>query len=461
MIDRVPEDASAYIDPPFRRLCREVASGHHGELVVEGGLRLRLLSYEPTLFRGSVADFRIETEDGMKVTLLDCVPLSWGAHELECAPNQLVRGQRFWEPNDTVRFLSFSFWGAREALHYNDHVDSGLSNEEPSIPSFRTFIPERIEYSKLDVLTADCETASITVGLNASLRFDRFQPGPRFKPSVRIDFRNPINLDSARRFARHVLTFFELSVGVRSRMLNVRVSTQTLKEQEAAVDSDRPVDDFEFRGPHDEWTIERAFPGCAAFPVHSEAERKASASCLAKWLERIEEWEPAYALASMYIAKRRGFDRDRLMRLASWFEALPMIERRSDVTKEQRMAIAEAAQARARELGRSDLEERIGDVLGSLGYKALRQQIGDVASKLRHRFGKLVPEGIEKDLRHVAKLRNDAAHGRIALDESDPAANIAALRALELVCFLAMLHDLPVTPRNVENNSLAHYILSR
>lgn len=460
------DDPTAYVDPPFRQLCRETQVGLTGEFVFEADqLKLKLISWEGQLFQPTARDICIELEDGHVATLLQCVPQEWNAHFVDCNVNQAVIGHREWTPDDRVRRLTFAFWAAREALHYNDHVEAGIEALDDIGDAVPTLLPSKIERSKLSILNATAGNLRVEVGFDAVVGFDRFRPGPRFRPLVAIEFTEPEELDVAKRLARHVLSFFELSVGVRSRMIDLRIGTQSLEERNSSIAAGAEPDEFMVRVPHTPWGIaDRAPPGTAAFPVYNPEQRALTAKMLSDWLERVTDWEPSYALASQYLTMRSQFNRDRLLRLAAWFESLPIGERKSAIAKTHREAITRAAQEQASKLGLDEYHERIREVLDGLAKKPLKAQLCDVAAILRERFPNLVPEEIAADLQRFAKLRNDAAHGRIALSDDDGARNIRAMRAVELVCFLSMLTDMPVTTATANNlvrHVLAHYALWR
>lgn len=440
-------------DPPFRWLCREGESGLTGEFVADDeGIRLKLVRYDGRWFSGETKDIGVQLENGDVATLFDCVPISWGQVAFETHVNQALIGRRPWTTDDRVKLLTFSFWNGRQALHYADHMT--FEHDDSSEHPFNHFVP-RVDFSKLQIFEAVTDVATISVQLDAKLKFDRFRSGPEFRPLVAIEFVEPQGLDSAHRLASHVLTFFEMSSGRKSRLLDMMVSTQSLAEL-ASAEEKFPSHNFKLRLPYGAWEAEkiRDIP-CALFSVFDVPDREATRRALEKWVSRLAEWEPAYALLSGYLSNRNQFDRDRLLRLAAWFEAMPLADTRTDVSAAQRTAIVAAAQASADQQGRPDLSDRIRELLGGLSRKALKARLEGARERAASRFGASVPESTAVDLVHFAKLRNDAAHGRIAMSGDNAARDIRAIRAAELICLLSLLSDLEL-PSSVSGSIGTH-----
>src|SRR6185503_19937881 len=116
--------------------------------------------------------------------------------------------------DDQVRLVMFSFWEARQALSYSEHLT--LSDDTPFLPI--------VDTKKLNILEVACSAAVVKIGFAANISFDRFKPGPSLRPSVVIEFEESQSLSAALHFASDVLGFFELSCGRHSRLLDVTVS---------------------------------------------------------------------------------------------------------------------------------------------------------------------------------------------------------------------------------------------
>lgn len=452
---------AANTDPPFRYLCKDLRTGVTGELIADDdGIRLKLVRFDHQIFLGGAENFTVELESGDIATLLDCVPMSWGHAVLHTRPNQVLIGRRPWSEDDRVKLLTFSFWNARQALHYNDHMM--FAETQDGEHPFNQLVP-RIDFSKLRILEAKTDFAVVRVGLDASLHFDRFRSGPDFRPLVSIEFSHPQDVTDAHRFASNILTFFELSSGCKSRLLNMMVSTFSAAEREADPE-DFPPNDFKLRLPFTAWEDDGiGLIPCALFSVFETEQRELTRAALEQWVARLSEWQPAYALLSRYIASRAQFDRDRLLRLAALFESIPLNDSRTDVTGSERAAIVAAAQKGAVDVGRSDLSDRIRELLGGLNKKTLKVRLNKALERVARRFGTM-PADMHDDLGHFAKLRNDAAHGRIALSGEDAAKDIGAMRAAELLCLLCMLNGLEVPESardSIGRHSLGSYLIFR
>jgi hypothetical protein len=198
-------------------------------------------------------------------------------------------------------------------------------------------------------------------------------------------------------------------------------------------------------------------PGDVAFPVVRPRDRAATSAALSSWLARGDEWKVVYALASGYLMATDTYDRDRLLRLFAWFEAIPPYKEESGISRSEIDKLAKAAGQKARELSIGVDTSRIKEVLGELKRVPLKKRMTLAVGRVRARFGgSVIPAEVDRDCLEAVRLRNLAAHGSLATNDFDFPSFARAIDAVQMVCFLSMLLDLelseasgPLQPRSL------------
>jgi hypothetical protein len=418
----------------------------------------------------------LQLTNGQYATLLDCVDAGSGdsgdsrtnfiVFQQHVIPNTVLLGTRAWGPSELVRSIQFKFVGANSALHYSEH--SAGHFEASSERTGQALDTHVVEYSKLDILTAKGGPISVKHWMSVVMRLG-IDRDARSTPVVIAGLDEGVEIKSSLSIVYEILAFFEMSLGVRSRAYEIYVSPLTETERIASMEVDGNDQQFLVRLFYGDWqpSKRRTHPGDVVFPVYSSSQRGATSTTLSSWLERRQGWRTAYALASAYLREPDLYDRDRLLRLFAWFEAIPVYQEQSGMSPHQNRKLSRAVSQKAQELGIQVDKGRIREVLNELKRRPLKARMTGAVDLARARFGEtFIPPETLQDCLEAVRFRNLAAHGDLTAGHYEFSLFERAIDAVQMICFLSMLPDLdstdpPVQLRPSSQHPLMSYRLLR
>jgi hypothetical protein len=143
---------------------------------------------------------------------------------------------------------------------------------------------------------------------------------------------------------------------------------------------------------------------------------------------------------------------NRLLAACTWFEEIPTTKSLSTIATEDVDAISRAANATALAHGHTQLESRIRGALKWLSTETHQDQFIRLVNSVTEKFGKGVfRDGVISDLRAAINLRGKAAHGHLSTDDDAAYLSLArATYAMEALCFLLTIRDLPIDEQGIE-----------
>jgi hypothetical protein len=405
-------------------------------------------------------------ENGQYATLLECVEggksyssgREFNAYRESIIPNMVLLGPVAWGRENKVRSIRFTFAGAEAALYYGGHTESKFElRDGEGRPLAAPMDVLVTNYGRLEILKVKT-VDGVTLTLRMDIVSTRDILDPRFTstPTVIIGFDDCLSLREAYRVARDVLTFFEISLGHRSRMKSITVRTVSEDEFIKAIETDKhqSAPEFHLRLWHDGWTMPTAktHPGDVLFPVYNHENRKITEAALAVWIERRAEWSTAYWLAHRYMADANAYDRDRLLRLMAWFEAIPSFRGGSGVSDDSLSKLRKAVRGLPEFVATGITSERLTEVMAELKRLPLKYRLAQAVEQVRAAFGRsIVPSSTGADCHRAASLRNLAAHGEEAIVHENFDALVRGVHALELICCLSMMSDLDLAKDRLEH----------
>jgi hypothetical protein len=301
-----------YTDEPLEVFCRDLCTGLTGRLVIQDEeLRLTLFSFDKELSFKHEQERVLQLENSEYATLLNCVEGggsegTYGRSDFLCrqyhiVPNMIVIGERAWGPNDLVRLIRFKFVGAKTTLEYAEH--SRRRFEASSKDTGNALDSHTIDYSRLDILNAQGGGIHVRLWMSVvdSLGIDR---ETQTEPVIIVDLEKRAQIPASLSIAREILVFFEMSLGVRSRMREMYVRSGTEQEQIASKERGGRYEEFRVCLRFGDWapSRERTHPAYVVFPVYSSDDRDAAKAALSSWLERRQAWKTPYVLASAYLS---------------------------------------------------------------------------------------------------------------------------------------------------------------
>lgn len=451
------EYSEPYADEALRLACKDLDTGCEGQLVVDDEkMHLSLFSFQGRQEDRERIDRTLKLENGKYASLFRCVPagsVTFGGIGIavtsrqDTISNLTIVGPRPWQAAGLVRRMGYSFVGASVAIAYSDHINSEFKKLEAD-----SYVDiDTVRYDKSEVLAIDTRDVVVKIRMSIQRTIGLPDPGTRSTPVVVIEFKRDMTIDEALLFGQGILEFFELSIGVKTRMLKVTVSPMTEAEFRRAIESKKVVEEFSVRRAFGGWrpSSEKGHRGDVFFPATTESARKRTKESLVRWIERIPVWGRAYALGSGYIQGPEVYGRDRLLRLMSWFESIPDYQMSSSISSSNVRDLARAAAARAAEQQVEISLQRICEVLSGLRRLSLRERVASAISDLRKKFGvTVIASSLDRDCQLAVKFRNQAAHGHFDGDQnfSD---FYRSIRAMELVCALSSVSGLDFDERRL------------
>jgi hypothetical protein len=149
------------------------------------------------------------------------------------------------------------------------------------------------------------------------------------------------------------------------------------------------------------------------------------------------------------------------LRLFAWFEAIPLYQEQSGISRSHIAKLAGAASEKAQELSMTVDKKRLSEVLGELKRTPLKERMTCAVDRVRARFGdSVIPRETDQDCREAVRLRNLAAHGSLNADDVQSLSFMRAIEAAQMVSFLSMLLDLGRVHAPAPSHSLMLYRLA-
>jgi hypothetical protein len=184
-------------------------------------------------------------------------------------------------------------------------------------------------------------------------------------------------------------------------------------------------------------------------------------SALSGWIERAEKWRKANRIMLGIMASPNDFSPERIVRAWNWLHEIPDESTTVKVSSDKMSSIAEAAIAKAVEVGLQSLSGRISNALCNLAAETHANRFRRLYRALCDKFGpNILGDNLLSHLELALKFRNRAAHSFfVTRDTNEFHAYVLAVSAMEAFCFLLTISDLPQSPNFIER--LKQYPLVR
>lgn len=435
--------------------CCETQDGmQQGTITIsDSDTKLNLYSFDGQFFDNEQDIFKLKLHNAQYATLLECQLSGSGEtsgsrssiRNSEIVPNFVLLGWRPWDESDKVRSFSFTFVGARNAIHYGDFRQSEFKKLRPSDSDDGPWVDvDIIDYSKTKIIEFKTEGGiEISISMNISGTFGFASREFKCIPYVNVQAPHGLSVRQSMKLAADILNFFEMSLGHKTRLLDTRVFAATRQEisDKIAEDPNYSVPEFQLRSWHDDFSgLTITHPGDALFMFYNPEDRKIASSALNKWLDRREAWSNSYWLSRQYLKDNEVFDRPRMLKLMAWFESMPNHEFSSRVTDTLLSKLRRAVRGlpEFRETGLT--AERLSSVLAELKRIPIKERLTSSIRDIKIYFANIVlPEELEEHAHSAVGIRNISAHG----GEYAPLANstdvVMCVWAIETICLLSSL----------------------
>jgi hypothetical protein len=439
-------------DDSLELLCTAPELKASGQLLVDDAdIRLKLAWFEGKAeVPSELPAIKLVAADGSFATLLSNIatrwsnPISEGVTTAEFTSSYVLIGDEDWALDQKIRRMSFSFYGASVACRYSEHLETPKSTESKKVVDI-------IDTSKLSIFDLSVHGIKISIWLSLAWASEGMDRQTKTTPMIHVEFDQGQSVSDALRVVFDVTTFFSLSMGWRSRPLEVRVNSISHHEQEERSKKDRYdiVASHKLRVHFDTWS-EKSSPDLlgVALRVATVEQRSATKAALTKWIELRDAWSGAYTQLADYLKRNHTFDRTRVLSLAAWFEEIPSTAFASPISKEQVAKIAGAAHLCAIQVDADVSEQRLKGALSVLTQEGFAKRLMLAANATRAIFGsEWIPETLEEHLKSFAKFRHNAAHGTLLISKGNYKEVGSALAAAELLCFF--LHTAAISPGGI------------
>lgn len=431
-----------------RYFCREQSSGkgYSGIFHVdENDMAVQLFEFDEPLVDRFDDLLVLRLEDNRIATLHNNITNGPSSHynydrkvqsaSIQVLSNIVVIGEDPWQPQDPIRRVKFSIEHADDLLHHSDKFDAIADAE------FGDFAEET-----LFELPVEGMKIKVWYPAKGSMRFKRpTEIGVRYG----IDFDEPRDLNSYLKDVLRVVRFISAAMGHRFAPSDIRISRLTEADFCAAVDARSGYHDH---GVHYIWPVEAPerslWVGNAFAHVRDDAHLAEFMECLSHWIERDGQWSAATNIMMTAFTLQRTMSGERLLNVCTWLEEIPGANSELAVSDEDIAAIAAVAAAEAEKRGHRDYAARIAGVIrGQLKKESNAARFQRLHKAVTDRFGcNALTADVIPHLLAAMQYRGRVAHGHYETeDEADYQAFAKSVYAMESLCYLLTVKDLPMS----------------
>lgn len=363
--------------------------------------------------------------------------------------NAVVVGESAWEGDAPIHRVHFAIDHAEELLRHSDRydamADAEIGGEMPDPLLFELRVHDltvRVRYTASGNLSAKRPTR---VGIRYELEFDT----PRDLKTYLADM-------------GVLVQFVSAALGFRFSPSDIRISSLTSAAYLEAVKARKG---YKAHRLHYIWPVEAPkrslWVGRAPVHARDDAELAALIACLQEWIERDPAWRGATTLMMGALALQDTLSGERLLNACSWLEEIPGADSEIIASEEDIAAIADAAAAVAEKRGLADYRTRVAGVIrGQLKKESNAERFARLQGALRERFGSEAPgDDIVPHLLKAMQFRGQAAHGHFEpVNDADFQAFSKAIYAMEALCYLLTIKDLPMPDDGVIRATRQHIV---
>ena len=171
-------------------------------------------------------------------------------------------------------------------------------------------------------------------------------------------------------------------------------------------------------------------------------------NCLRQWVERDDAWSAATNLMMGAFRLQSTMSGERLLNACKWLEEIPGADSEMAVSDEDINAIALVAAAEAEKRGHKEYGPRIAGVIrGQLKKESNAERFVRLHKEICARYGdNALPVDAIPHLLKAMQYRGRVAHGHYEHeDEADYQAFAKSVYAMEAICYLLTIKDLPIS----------------
>jgi hypothetical protein len=348
--------------------------------------------------------------------------------------NIAVIGHDAWAA-DPIRRVQFNIAHADDLMLHSDKFDAIADAEFSALPELTLF-----------ELKIGGVTVKVWYPTSGSVAFKRATTiGIRYA----IEFDEPAILSSYLEIVECVVRFVSAALGHRFGPSEIEISRLSTADSLKAMQERNATGDHSV---HYIWPVTELdnslWVGNSFAHVRDDKELADFIACLRSWIERDADWKDATNLMMGALALKGVMSGERLLTACKWLEEIPSAASAIAVSPEDIEAIASTAAAEAERLGHKDYKDRIAGVIrGQLKTESNAERFARLRQAVCDRFGeKALDANVVSHLMKAIQFRGKVAHGHYEPDdEDDYKAFVKAVYAMEGLCYLLTLKDLPMS----------------
>jgi len=353
--------------------------------------------------------------------------------------NVAVIGPDKWDKLDQIKNVRFKVKHTR-ALLENKNLTEQLGKRD---------FKEALNNKLLELSTSK---------LNVRIEYDvsysaRIGSETAITPIIAMEFEKGASLFDYVHFVVCIVEFFSISLGALLKPSEIKICR--LSSNEISEATDHRI----FSGYHSveyvwkEMDIKSSDLWVGGSPVRAwdDEELDALKITLGAWIERYEDWKKPNSLMMRCLKLNHTASTDRLLSACKWLGEIPNAKSQSAISDENIESIAEAAAKKAFELGHAGITHRIVGSLKSIKSETHDERFARLLNEIEKKFGAIVDGKIKNDLKNAMELRGKSAHGHYDPESDEEFLKfMKAIRAVEALCFLLTLKDLPIKAEGVK-----------
>lgn len=436
-------------------ICREQISGDSiaGQLMLtDEKFRVRLVSFDDYFLLNQENEvLPVRLEDNSYVTLYNAYFGGPGGshsrtektHNQTITANTLVHGWDKWRTDDPIKYVAFELPYAGELLRDYEKIKE-LETSSP--------------WSDKDTYAIQIEVRDMKVRLGYRMSGSFMTEQVRVKaPVFAIEFCEPRKLNTYLNDVQSIVQFVAIILRRQMDPEEIRICRISDLEMMSQVKKgeflgEHSVRQLWFKGSDEKTRDARTHSAFAR--MFDKAEKDAFQECMKTWIARESLWKRPNALMIETFRLQNEISAERMLAACKWLEEIPSARHEQVVDDGPIQKIVEAARKSASALGLGEaLDQRIGPALSRLKMESHKQRFSRLVKHLNERFSIGFPD--EKMTSHLIAAARDfrgkVAHGHFEpKDEQEDLNFFQAILAVEALCFLMTVSDLPITKDGVE-----------
>lgn len=354
--------------------------------------------------------------------------------------NIVVVGDDVWKADDPILRVEFT-------IQYAD----GLMQHNPK----HRAVAKANFFKMPDLTLFELETTGQTVSVfYAPSGNITFRHPTAIGIGYAIEFQEPVHLGNYLTAVHTVVEFVSAVLGHHFVPSDIRISRQSLVERIEEAKSKTFTDYHRVHYTwHGEEPTQSLWVGRSFGYAGDKRELDALIACLRVWIERGADWKDANSLMMAALKLESAMSGDRLLNACKWLEQIPGAASAIAVSRADIDIIAAVAAAEAERLGHKDYKDRIAGVIrGQLKTESNAERFERLRKLVCARFDKtILNPDILPHLMAATQFRGRVAHGVFEpVDEAEFQAFMKAVHAMEALCFLLTIRELPMTKKGAQ-----------